>query len=163
MLSQKALDRRAAHNVTLDDKDVPIHPDYLNSVAASSGITVMAKSKWLNAVHVRGEFADINALRDFSFVSSIEFADKTLNNRRGRGVSTTVQRTVNKNLSVQADFNYGAAATQIEMLNGHLLHQNGFTGAGVTIAVLDAGFPGSDTSVLTERARQNGQDRKSVV
>ncbi|MFY7728968.1 MAG: peptidase S8, partial [Flavobacterium sp.] len=86
MLSQKALDRRAAHNVTLDDKDVPIHPDYLNNVAASSGITVMAKSKWLNAVHVRGEFADINALRDFSFVSSIEFADKTLNNRRGSGV-----------------------------------------------------------------------------
>lgn len=157
MLSQKALDRRAAHSVTLDDKDVPVPPDYLNSVAASSGITVMAKSRWLNAVHVRGEFADINALRDFSFVSSIEFADKTLNNRRGRGVSTTAQRTVNKNLSVQADFNYGAAATQIEMLNGHRLHQSGFTGAGVTIAVLDAGFPGSDTSVLTERARQNGQ------
>lgn len=157
MLSQKALDRRTAHNVSLDDKDVPLNQPYVDAVAASSGITVMAKSKWLNALHIRGEIADINALRELAFVAYIEFADKSLNSRHGRGVSATAQRSVNKNLSVQSNLGYGAAATQIEMLNGHLLHQNGFTGTGMTIAVLDAGFPGADTITLTNRARQNGQ------
>jgi subtilase family serine protease len=37
---------------------------------------------------------------------------------------------------------YGYARGQIEMLNGHLLHEEGYTGTGITIAVIDAGYEG---------------------
>ena len=62
MLTQRALDRRTAQGISLNASDVPISQNYINQVIASSGITVMAKSKWLNALHVRGTQADIQAL-----------------------------------------------------------------------------------------------------
>jgi hypothetical protein len=39
------------------------------------GITVMAKSKWMNAIHVRGTQALIN-LKGFAFVDKVDFANK---------------------------------------------------------------------------------------
>ena len=64
MLSQRALDRRTAQGIGLDETDVPVSIAYVNQVAAAIGITVMAQSKWMNAVHVRGTQADIQALID---------------------------------------------------------------------------------------------------
>ena len=136
MLSQKALDRRTAQGIALDEKDVPVSQSYIDAVTASEGITVMAKSKWLNALHVRGSIDDINALRNISFVSAIDFADRNLNSRPGSVQAVSQANRVNKNLDVQANFGYGNSATQIQMLNGHLLHQNSFTGTGMTIAAV---------------------------
>ncbi len=45
-----------------------------------------------------------------------------------------------------AVFNYGNSANQIQMLNGHLLHQQDYTGSGKIIAVMDGGFPNVDTA-----------------
>ena len=44
----------------------------------------MAKSKWFNAVHVRGSENDINLLSQFSFVSQIDFANKNLSDYSNR-------------------------------------------------------------------------------
>jgi hypothetical protein len=41
----------------LNYKDVPIEADYVNQIKAIAGIEVKAKSKWLNALHVRGTAA----------------------------------------------------------------------------------------------------------
>jgi serine protease AprX len=157
MLSQKALDRRAIQGIPLDDKDIPVSQGYIDAVTASQGITIMAKSKWLNALHVRGTMETINALRSISFVASVDFADRNLNSRPGSVQTVSESNRVNKNMDVQSNFGYGNSAIQVQMLNGHLLHQNSFSGTGMTIAVLDAGFPGTDTSSLVQRARQNGQ------
>jgi hypothetical protein len=54
MLTQRSIDRRTRQNIALDTKDVPISLSYINQVDAVSGITVKAKSKWLNAVYVFG-------------------------------------------------------------------------------------------------------------
>src|SRR5690606_587824 len=55
------------------------------------------------------------------------------------------------------DFPYGNSANQIEMLQGHLLHQQDYTGSGKIIAVLDAGFPGVNTAPAFARLRDNNQ------
>jgi hypothetical protein len=65
MLTQRALDR-AAQNIALDYKDVPIEADYVNQIKAIAGIEVKAKSKWLNALHVRGTAALINSMKSIS-------------------------------------------------------------------------------------------------
>ena len=54
ILSQRALDRRARQNIALDSKDVPVNASYYNQIKSTAGITVLAKSKWLNAIHVQG-------------------------------------------------------------------------------------------------------------
>jgi hypothetical protein len=130
MLSQRALDRRTAQNIPLDLKDVPIYLPYYNQISSATGITLMAKSKWLNCVHVRGSQADINALKLLtSVVDHIHYADNSLNTV-GRRAQPTKISAVNKVLSTQINYNYGTSNNQILMLNGISLHQQDFTGSG---------------------------------
>ena len=42
-------------------------------------------------------------------------------------------------------YDYGLAYNQINMLNGIALHDLGYNGTGMTIAVLDAGFLNANT------------------
>jgi hypothetical protein len=152
MLTQRALDRRANQNIALNINDTPVHQPYIDQVIAATGIEVKAKSKWLNSLHVRGSQQDINALLNLPFVNNIEFADDALNAKSN--VSNQVS-TANKQLDVQVNFAYGNSANQIEMLNGHLLHQQNFTASGKIIAVLDSGFINVNTAQPFQRLFTN--------
>ncbi|QYJ67887.1 S8 family serine peptidase [Flavobacterium litorale] len=154
MLSQKALDRRTNQGIELDELDVPVHQDYIDAITNADGITVMAKSKWMNALHIRGTQEDISALSDLEFVLGVEFANKLLNTS-GRGVQQQQTTVTNKFLQTEVDFDYGISSNQITMLSGEDLHQQGYTGAGITIAVLDAGYPGVDTAAPFQRLFNN--------
>ena len=156
MLSQRALDRRLTQNIPLDFNDVPINQAYIDQISSATGITVMAKSKWLNCVHVRGTQTDINLLKSLSSVHRVDFANKSLN-LVSKKIKSDFIKPVNKVLATQVDFNYGTSANQIQMLNGHLLHQQNYTGKGKIIAVLDAGFPGVETALPFKRLRDNNQ------
>lgn len=158
-LTQRSLDRRTTQNILLDIKDAPLHQPYVDQITASTGITVLAKSKWLNMLHIRGAQTDIQALLGLTFVDHIQYANHSLN-RRGSIVSnqenlTYVDKWAGTN-SVLVNYNYGNSATQIQMLNGHILHQNNFTGTGKVVAILDAGFPGVNTTAPFASLRNRG-------
>jgi serine protease AprX len=157
ILSQRALDRRTAQGIALDSKDASIYQPYINQVAASTGITVKAKSKWLNCVHVRGSQANINALKLLTSVLKVDFADKTLNTSPNKVKAKLKFKPINKTMETAVNFNYGNSSNQIQMLNGHLLHQMNYTGTGKIIAVLDSGFPGVNTASTFQRLRTNNQ------
>lgn len=157
MLTQRSLDRRTAQGIALDMMDVPVHQPYINQVEAATGITVLAKSKWMNCVHVRGNtLQNIQALANLAFVSSIDYANVNLN-RPGVSSTQVEKRKVNKTMEILVNFNYGNSANQIQMLNGHLLHQQNYTGQGKIIAVMDGGFPGVDTAAPFARLRDNNK------
>ena len=156
MLSQRALDRRSNQNIPLDLKDVPVELTYISQVKNASGITVMAKSKWLNALHIRGSQADINALASLPFVSKVDFADKSLN-QTARIAKNSKTQKVNKAQKIKIDYAYGSSSNQIQMLNGQALHQQNFTGSGKIIAIMDGGFPGVNTALPFQRLRTNNQ------
>lgn len=153
MLTQRALDRRSAQGIALDIRDVPIASAYLSGVTSSQGITVMARSKWMNAVHVRGTVADINLLTQLPYVSSIDFADASLDT--GKGVRPVITKPTQRVATALASYNYGSSSTQITMLNGQTLHQQDYTGAGKVIAVMDNGFPGVNTTQPLQRLNDN--------
>lgn len=157
MLSQRAIDRRTSQNISLDISDVPIYQPYIDEVIASTGIIVKAKSKWLNCVHVRGSQTDINALKLLYFVLRVDFANKSLNISDKKITTKFRFKPVNKMMEITTLFDYGISTNQIQMINGHLLHQLNYTGSGKTIAVLDSGFPGVDTALSFQRLRDNGQ------
>ena len=160
MLSQKALDRRNKLNIALDSIDVPVDETYYNQLKNDATITVLAKSKWLNAVHVQGEVSDINnLLSTYSFINHIEFANKSLNpsGKIKSAKKITAPNHYNKFKEIQTDFNYGDASNQIEMLKGDYLHEQGLTGENQTIAIIDAGFPNVNTLAAFERIRTNNQ------
>ena len=140
ILSQKAIDRKNVHGVIIDARDVPVNETYISQLKSATGITVMAKSKWFNAVHVRGSETDIkNLTSTFSFINNIDFADKSLT------LKTVQQKKQSKLENIATIFNYGSAANQIQMIKGDKLHVANYTGTGMTVAVLDAGFPNVNT------------------
>ena len=151
ILTQKSIDRKAAHNIAIDERDVPVNESYISQLKAQPGITVMAKSKWFNAVHVRGTQTSIEALSNLVFVIDIDFADNSLNNTR-----TSENQDKFNVEDAMIDFNYGNALNQIEMFNGDDLHLLDYTGTGMTVAVLDAGFPSVNTMSSFQRLRDAG-------
>lgn len=156
MLSQRALDRRTTQGIALNVQDAPIHQPYIDQVTAANGITVKAKSKWLNALHVRGSQTDIAALSGLSFINRIQYANHSLNpgGRQLPQNSKNVSR-VNKFLDTQVNYNYGGSGTQVQMLKADWLHQQDFTGSGKVVAIMDAGFPGVNTEAPFQRLRDN--------
>jgi hypothetical protein len=157
MLTQRSLDRRAAQGIVLNENDTPIHQPYIDQVTASTGIVVKAKSKWLNCLHVRGTVENINALSNLSFVDYIHFADDALNASGKVAKTKSVQNNqlVNKQMETAVNFSYGNSANQIQMLNGHLLHQANYTGTGKIIAVLDSGFINVNSTAPFQRMFNN--------
>lgn len=153
ILSQQAINRKNAHKIPIDSRDVPVSESYIALLKAEHGITVLAKSKWMNAVHVRGELTDISALLDLEFISSIEFADKNLINL-SRSTDQKDKFTIETNLE---NFNYGSAKSQVEMINVDALHLENYTGEGIVIAVIDAGFPNVNTMTSFSRLRNNNR------
>jgi subtilisin family serine protease len=156
MLSQRALDRRTNQNIVIDFKDIPIEPSYITQIKAATGIVVMAKSKWLNALHIRGNQAAIEALKLLSFVEKVDFANKMLNQAGKKTIVNKVKKA-NKKLETQVNYAYGNSANQILMLNGQTMHQQNYTGSGKIIAVMDAGFPGVNVALPFQRLRDNNQ------
>ncbi|MBP4138483.1 S8 family serine peptidase [Flavobacterium geliluteum] len=154
MLSQRSLTRRINQNIALNLTDVPVEKSYITQIKSSAGITILAQSKWLNALHIRGTQAAILALKNFTFVDKVVFADRTLNPTSKKAFTNNIT-TIKNNLETKVDYAYGNAANQIQMLNGQVLHQQNYTGSGKVIAVLDAGFPGVNTAQPFQRLRDN--------
>jgi len=152
ILTQKAIDRKQHHNIAIDERDVPVNEAYIADLKTQTGITVMAKSKWFNSVHVRGTEADINALDALTYVDSIDFADKSLNS----GSREFHAQDKYDNFEQQVVFTYGNTQNQVEMINADNLHVDDFTGEGITIAVMDSGFPNVNTMGAFQRLRDNG-------
>ena len=151
ILTPKAIARKNAYNVPIDERDVPVNEAYIVQLKSASGITVMAKSKWFNAVHVRGNQVDIVALASLSFVDKIDFADKSLNTNKA-----TNQKNQSKVERTNTTFNYGSAANQVAMIHANDLHISNYTGSGMTVAVMDSGFPGVNSISAFERLRTSG-------
>ncbi|AXT19496.1 T9SS C-terminal target domain-containing protein [Flavobacteriaceae bacterium AU392] len=152
ILTQRAIDRKANHNVAIDARDVPVNETYITQVKNAIGVTVMAKSKWLNAVHVRGTQTNINNLSTLPSVDRIDFANKNLNT--ALNINTNDDKFSIEN--VEVTFNYGNTENQVDMINVDELHEMDFTGEGILIAVMDGGFPNVNTMGAFQRLRNAG-------
>ena len=157
ILSERAIQKKNRFNIAIDERDVPVNEDYIAQLKLQNGITVKAKSKWFNCVHVLGSVSDISALTDLQFVDHISYADKALNAKSNSvtDVGNVVNNHKNKFLEQGVDFVYGQSYSQVEQLGVHVLHQNNFTGEGFLIAVLDSGFPNVDQMDAFDRLRAN--------
>ncbi|TXE05811.1 S8 family serine peptidase [Gelidibacter salicanalis] len=149
ILSQQAIDRKRQHDITIDQRDVPVNLAYIKAISSLKTVRVLAKSKWMNAIHVRGDLAEIKTLLNFEFVAGIDFADKNLTDLKRPALQ-------NSKFQIEAtleDFNYGNAQNQTDMIQAKALHLDGFTGKGISIAVFDSGFPNVNTMKAFERLR----------
>ena len=135
-LSQKSIDRRIKQNISIVINDLPVSGVYIDSLK-SLGLKILNRSRWFNSVVVYSTNSIlIDTITNLAFVKS--------KYKTHSGLSTSVYKNSleRQNLTFVTEGNqdYGDAITQISMLNGHVLHQSGYLGSGMTIAVIDAGF-----------------------
>jgi hypothetical protein len=157
-LTQKSLDRRLHQHIVLTTEDLPINPSY-KAVISSKGIKIRLDLKWFNAIVVQATADNVSYMQGLNFVESIESLGP---------IPSLLQATIKpffKNEStdnlnfkaVQATGDYGPATAQIEQVKGHLLHNMGLKGQGMTIAVLDAGFRNLNTLAVFDSLRLKGR------
>lgn len=156
IMTQAAIDRKNAQGISIDDRDVPLNETQKATIQSTSGITVLAKSKWLNAVYVRGTESNINNLLNLPFVIDVEFADKSLNRPVGGKQFTNDKFEIENNQS-RPVYNYGSATNQTEMINVNYLHENDYTGQDIIVAFMDNGYPGVLTNPAYATLRSEGR------
>lgn len=142
-LSQKAIDRRTKYHIALDNTDLPVNPFYIEQVVAK-GVTYLNQSKWLNQVLIYcTDTAIIHSIETLPFVKSAAAAVLRAPSTRVK-IDERVQ-PIKPSLSAVAagmgdTLNYGASSDQVHIHHGEFLHNKGYFGNGITIAILDAGF-----------------------
>jgi serine protease AprX len=136
-LSERALQRRQKQNIDVDYMDLPVNPAYIQEIM-TAGARVLTVSRWFNAVTV--DHAEPSALRkisDLTFVLSVS-------PKSSFPVMPVQKALVIESALENTGIGYGYSARQIMIHKGDGLHAMGFTGKGIHIAVLDAGFDNVD-------------------
>ncbi len=79
ILSQKSIEKKVLKNISIDYRDVPINESYIQHINDHEGIEILSKSKWLNCLHIRGNYNHINELLNFDFIDRIDYANRNIN------------------------------------------------------------------------------------
>jgi subtilisin family serine protease len=167
-LSQRAIDRRQNQGIPITVSDLPVNPSYLEGVAGT-GATILNRTKWFNGVTIFTEDPSVlDAITALPYVagvtapeqpggdleSSMPFDEKPFFAHEKYNV--TVSSPSPKEGSVLS-YDYGQSMNQIAMLRGDELHNLGFRGQGMVIAVLDAGFINANILDVFDSLWINGQ------
>ena len=163
-LSQAALDKRAERNIAIDSLDYAVSPAYMDSLEAL-GVQIYHCSRWMNGASIETDSNTIQRIAQWTFVDTIYLTRQSIdeiNNRhegeedffgipsislRKRVADTddTTDHTHNSSLDQQQQETGWLSDPQTEQLNLHLLHEAGFHGQGITMAIVDGGFQNVDT------------------
>ena len=163
-LSEKSVERRLRQKIPFNQADIPVNEQYIKEVS-KSGARILTRSRWFNSVIIEANNVTADNIRALSFISDV----KPLNSKTKQKSATisqkpffeseTVSPWINgpqKHVTTDA-YNYGTAFNQINQLKGQSLHNMGFSGQGMTIAVIDAGFNSADKMTCFDSLRANNQ------
>lgn len=153
-LSPRAIERRERLGIPVTPQDFPPNPAYLEGLV-ENGAKIHHTSRWLNAATIHGDSTLLPAIGVLPFVDTIWYAGPYLEKETARVErSKEMKKLKSKKLPEQY---YGYGARQIQALNGDTLHQTGYRGEGVLVAVLDGGFTGADISPFFDSLRADGR------
>jgi len=163
-LSQRAIDRRNRFNIAIDSADLPVTRQYIESILSTGNVKLLSKSKWLNEVLI--ETTDqraVNTIMSLPFVKSakgigLRTPKTSRTDKLKKPVNPLNVPVGNRPGGTTADiYNYGSNYNQVHIHEGEFLHNKGFHGETMQIAVLDAGFFQYKTITAFDSVRQNGQ------
>ncbi len=141
--NQRSLERRAKvgiHNPTVFDRRVD--PDFRAEVEAL-GANIRVESRWFNAVSVEASGNTLLNISLLPYVLRVELVEgakpvRPLKTRRTPEDPTPLFGfTFNGG---EWSLDYGRSKEQLEQIHVPELHDAGFSGKGVTICMMDAGF-----------------------
>ncbi|MFN5421931.1 MAG: S8 family serine peptidase [bacterium] len=160
-LSQESIDRKNRYNIKIDSTDLPVSNIYLDSIKNAGKVDIINTSKWLNQVLISTtDEAAIVKITQFPFVKRrVPLSSKPSRIKTDK-IHENIQGLSTEEKAVEAFenvINYGNTSTQVKIHEGDFLHDKGFLGKGMKIAVFDGGFLRYQTNVAFDSLRRNGQ------
>ncbi len=143
VVSEKSLKRRAKvlpPDELISEMDLPVNNEYIEKVV-SLGFKVKQKTKWLNGVSGYVTKSEIGLISQLSIVKSLDVVHKFKKDysveedagNQPQGNSLNKQNGINS-------YDYGQSFTQLNQIKVPAVHDMGYTGQGITICSMDAGF-----------------------
>ena len=153
-LSAASLERREQQGIALDTSDLPVNPQYVAGLEAA-GADIYYTSRWLNAVMIASAPEDTLDYQQLDYVTRIELIKPTRKGSRSkRGSSYGQEQPLSSAFDREEQL---LNMVQNEMLGINEMHQAGYTGKGVAVAVFDGGFKGVDTVSFFRHLYENNQ------
>lgn len=143
-LAARSVARRQRQHIAITDRDLPVSPTYVQGLR-QAGAKVLYTSRWLNAALIEATTAQLPALLALPYVQGLE-TGRVLNNARlaaDDSQLTTTQRArkFGQAATVPA---YGTSDFQLRQLGVDKMHDQGYHGETMLVAILDAGFLRAD-------------------
>ena len=150
-LSKRAKANRKTQGITYDFYDLPVSTKYLTQLS-NHGV-IISKSKWLNAIRFSTNLSKKELKNRFSFIQDIlKLNPVFLPKKESKKYAET------SSFATADSSDYGLSFNQLEITQtASCMHENGYKGNNVLIAVLDAGFPKLDTMLGFKKMRQEGR------
>ncbi len=138
-LSPKALERRSKQNISIVENDLPVNPDYLDSLT-DKGAHILYSLKWLNAAVVLATDVEMASVNTLTFV---QHSTRVAREMHTRNLHTNAELLSAKTKKTVAS--YGYSYNQVHMLQADAMHQEGFHGENILMAFFDAGFKNANS------------------
>lgn len=153
-LSERAIERRNRQKINIGFSDLPVTSSYINSIKKFN-LNILYSLKWFNGVVV--ELSDTNILEEIiklNFVSEITSLYSPVWEKSYFDKFWFYDQQF---INLLESLNYGYSENQIILENGQFLHERGYLGNNILIAILDAGFFKADSLHVFESMYQNNQ------
>ena len=159
-LSQRAIDRRTNQFISITTQDLPVNPSYVTGVEQVAIVNVLNTSKWLNGIVIQTtDTLNISKILNLPFVDSAGSmsVEKPGNISTKMDVSSYTVANKKESFREIQGIDYGLSDLQNKLIHIDGIHNNGYTGNGMVIAVLDGGFRGADIEEVLLPIFNNGQ------
>jgi len=156
-LSEKSIQRRINHNIAIDLTDIPVNQTYVNAVNGT-GALVFQTSKWFNAaIVIINDPAQLTAINNLPFVKNIKAVGLKVKSDFNETLDNTKDLSkIYKTVSASS-YDYGQSFTQSNMIGIDCMHNLGYRGQNILIAVIDGGFYQVDVNPIFDSLRNEGR------
>ncbi len=158
-LTARSIARRANHGIAVNATDLPVNQTYINQVNAT-GAQVFQTSKWFNAaIVIVTNTVQLTAINSLTCVSGSNPIAKL---HSSTPVNIKSEITITPSSQVQktsntSSYNYGPSFNQANQLGVDCMHDAGYRGQGMVIAMLDAGFNNAGTNPVFDSLRNENR------
>jgi subtilisin family serine protease len=160
-LSQRAIDKRTRFHIPITEQDLPVNPQYKQQILAlHAEMQPLAVSKWMNTFTVYcPDSTIVPQIENLPFVDSVWAVGNYIlqDNPVFQTPENTVPMVHSTSTSSKESIDYGEGLAQIALFNGISLHEEGFLGEGMLIAVIDGGFFGIETTSFYQQLVNEGR------
>ncbi len=141
--NSRALERRKTKRTLpglFDERDFPLSTIFLNGVV-KTGAVLLVQSHWLNGVSILATKEQILKIKNLPYVTKVT----DFHEHKARRQLETPEETPSQSPEEKTAY-YERSMVAARQLGLDKLHKAGYTGRGIRIAVIDAGFDLSHTA-----------------